>query len=102
MKQTEVAKKNGTKADFLLPTDFEDMVANFTPENIYKYFMTCITWKLQGIMGDKTVQAADHWLDGLRKPDPVNQLMKVYLGMGMSESDARDMVRTTLEKVAKK
>lgn len=102
MKKVEIAKKNGVKAEFMLPTDFSDLVKNFTEESVYKFWMTCITWKLQGIMGEKDATAADHWLDGLRKPDPVAQLMKNFMSMGMSESDAEAMTLAALEKIAKK
>lgn len=103
MKWVEIAKTSGKAITLEVPTDFEDLTKHFTPKAIFKLFMTCFTWKVQGKLGDKSGrEGVIAWYETLRKPDPVATLVKTYLSMGMSGPDAEAMVLATLEKIAKK
>ena len=103
MKKEVVSKKSGVGIMVEVPESLKDIETMFIEKEAVAIFMRSFKWIIQGKMDDDgSTDTAEKWIESVRKPDPVATLMKVYLGMGMDEDAARDMVRTTLEKVAKK
>lgn len=70
MEKREIKKTSGESITLEVPKDYTELVDNFTQEAIYKLWLTCFTWKVQGKLGEKGgAQGVRDWYKGLRIPN---------------------------------